>query len=235
MKPSEERIVIDGKKKVVYVGPRGGRYVKKDGVFVSLRKMKGGNGDPTHYEILFNVPEPSDKNTYSTQIEKRRVVDINDVTYTFTKYIEFTILVDRRTGKIIKVTGINDLSYTNSLPSDLNMTDELDFIFQNLKYHTLLDIYNWFCETYKFKYKNRKFILFNPRYTTVTHLSITIQPKYIKKSPVILIENPNSDYKSSDSPGKEYLVTNIGTIRPPTSESHLPSVAHRTPRQASRP
>lgn len=54
-KPTSERITLKGEKKprVVYVGPRGGKYLKKDGEFVALTSMpksgkkaqKGGNGD----------------------------------------------------------------------------------------------------------------------------------------------------------------------------------------------
>lgn len=40
-KPTSERITLKGEKKarIIYVGPRGGKYVKKDGAFVSLKSM----------------------------------------------------------------------------------------------------------------------------------------------------------------------------------------------------
>ena len=34
--PSAKRVVVDGRKRVVYVGPRGGQYVKRDGKFVRV-------------------------------------------------------------------------------------------------------------------------------------------------------------------------------------------------------
>lgn len=34
--PSAKRIVVDGRKRVVYLGPRGGQYVKRDGKFVRV-------------------------------------------------------------------------------------------------------------------------------------------------------------------------------------------------------
>lgn len=33
---SDKRVTIDGKKRVVYVGSRGGTYIKKDGTFVRV-------------------------------------------------------------------------------------------------------------------------------------------------------------------------------------------------------
>lgn len=34
--PSKERVTIEGKKRVVYVGPKGGRYIKSKGKFVRI-------------------------------------------------------------------------------------------------------------------------------------------------------------------------------------------------------
>lgn len=54
-KPTEQRVVLPGQKKecVVYVGSRGGKYVKKNGTFVNMKDVlkktgKGhkGGGDP---------------------------------------------------------------------------------------------------------------------------------------------------------------------------------------------
>jgi hypothetical protein len=35
-KPTSKRVMIDGKNRTVYVGPKGGEYIKKDGKFVSI-------------------------------------------------------------------------------------------------------------------------------------------------------------------------------------------------------
>jgi len=34
--PSKERVTIEGKKRVIYVGPKGGRYIKSKGKFVRI-------------------------------------------------------------------------------------------------------------------------------------------------------------------------------------------------------
>jgi hypothetical protein len=34
--PSKERVTIEGKKRVVYVGPKGGRYIKSKGKFIRI-------------------------------------------------------------------------------------------------------------------------------------------------------------------------------------------------------
>jgi hypothetical protein len=36
VKPSTERVIVNGRKRTVYVGPKGGRYIKRDGKFVRL-------------------------------------------------------------------------------------------------------------------------------------------------------------------------------------------------------
>lgn len=36
LQPSAKRVVVDGRKRVVYLGPRGGQYVKRDGKFVRI-------------------------------------------------------------------------------------------------------------------------------------------------------------------------------------------------------
>ena len=38
-KPTKKRVVVKGKPKVVYKGPRGGEYIKQNGGFVSLKTL----------------------------------------------------------------------------------------------------------------------------------------------------------------------------------------------------
>jgi hypothetical protein len=43
-KKTSEYVIVAGKKRVVYQGPRGGKYIKKAGSFVSIKKLQSGGG-----------------------------------------------------------------------------------------------------------------------------------------------------------------------------------------------
>jgi len=79
MKKSSVRIKVNGRDAVVYEGPRGGKYVKKNGEYVSLRKLQHGGSvdckacEPGNNELFkqaaFLSAQPIDHESDSPQVK----------------------------------------------------------------------------------------------------------------------------------------------------------------------
>ena len=114
---TSEKIKVNGRMAVVYEGQRGGKYIKTNGEFVSVKSIKeGGFGKPTSGDVV-NKLKPYFPNTIVTKKGKN---DIHTFLYgqivfnrnhdglkNFLKYVK-------------KCDNINNISYTICYETDNN-------------------------------------------------------------------------------------------------------------------